>query len=292
MKWINQIGPFAVQRRESPRPDGKPYIPLTNPRAFVLHTTEGTSIENAWNTLNANRSAPHFLVGEGRIIQMRPLDVQAATLRDNGGGWHPNEVGWQVECVGMSLGIVNKLTPATWKPLVALTAFVHETLGIPLRRPEGWRDDLSDIKTMIATNNTRRQTRLAVTFNGLLHHLEIPDQDPTWHWDCGALNNTALIAEAEGDDVSFSEYQAGWQAHRAGIVRDPDWSEHKKFGWNARQEAVENPQTDAHTHPYAPVEHAHPLPSHAHLYSPVGHAHPPASHTHPHHVHGEDVPVP
>jgi len=203
--WVDRIGSFDVGRRESKRPGGQPYIPLANPRAFVLHTTEGTTVDGAWQTLNERGSAPHFLVGENRIVQMRPLDVQAATLRDNGGGWHPNDVGWQVECVGKSLGIVHKLTPSTWEPLVALTSFVAEVLGVPLRRPDGWRDDLSDITTMLATNNTRRQTRIAVTFRGILHHMEIPDQDPTWHWDCGALNNTALIAEAKGDDMTPEE---------------------------------------------------------------------------------------
>lgn len=92
-----------VEKQEGPRPGGQPFIPLVNPRVLVLHTTEGSTVDGAVSTLRSKFSPPHFVVGEDRIVQMRPLTVQAATLRDNGGEFRPNSVGWQVEAVGRTI---------------------------------------------------------------------------------------------------------------------------------------------------------------------------------------------
>lgn len=212
--WVARIGEYDVRKKESPRPGGQPYIGLEHPRAFVIHTTEGSSIEGAWNTLDAKGAAPHFIVGEDQIWQTRPLDAQAATLVD--APWHPNSVGWQVESVGFSReSPVNKLSIRTWKPLVALTAFMADEMGVPLRRPNGWKDDLSDIGTILATTlNTRRRSEVAKSFHGLLGHLDIPDNS---HWDPGALDYTALIDEAKGDeDMGFEEFKQGVKAANQG----------------------------------------------------------------------------
>jgi hypothetical protein len=258
---------FLVVRRESPRPNGQSYIRLSDPTAFVIHTTEGSTVDGAWNTLNSRGSAPHFLVGEHRIIQMRPLWAQAATLRDNGGSWHPNSVGWQIESVGHASQDVHKLTPPSWDPLVAVTAFMAETKDVPLARPSGWRDDLDDITTILASDNTRRRTRKAVGFRGLLMHLEIPDQSPTWHWDAGALNFTDLIAEStalleDEMDERLDAYREGWNLRKQGKPK-PASGPWKRFGWEAAEAAFTRP---------APGD--------------------PGEHDHGRHVHGEDVPVP
>jgi len=209
-QWVDTIGQFSVQRRESPRPGGQPYIPLTAPRSLVVHTTEGDSVDSAWQTLDAKGAAPHFIVGQLRIVQCRPLDVQAATLvTDSSAGFFANSLGWQVECVGHAEQTVHQLTPATWQPLVALARFMHEQRGIPYDRPEGWRDNCSDITTTLASNNTRRQSRRAIGFRGFLGHLDIPNQAPTWHWDPGALDYSALFDQAQGDDMAFAQYRAG-----------------------------------------------------------------------------------
>jgi N-acetylmuramoyl-L-alanine amidase len=184
---------YKVEKEEGPRPDGQPYHPLANPRAMVLHTTEGSTVSGAVATLRSNSDAPHFVVGEDRIVQMRPLTAQAATLRDNGGDFHPNSVGWQVESVGFAKQTPHRLTPATLRPLVAVAAFALEELGVPLLRPDGWRDDLKDITTIMATDNTRRKSRKAATFKGWVMHLEIPEQQDTWHWDAGAFDFAAFF---------------------------------------------------------------------------------------------------
>lgn len=257
---VGDLDGFVVQRRESPRPGGQPYLPLINPQAFIIHTTEGPSVDGAWSTLNSKGAAPHFIVGEGRIVQMRPMGAQGATVHDH------NDIGWQVECVGFSKLFVHQLTLPTWRPLVALTRFFHEVKGVPMRRPDGWKDDCSDISTALATDNTRRRSRRALTFSGLLGHLDIPDQSPTWHWDPGCLSYAALIQEVgEDTDMSFEEFKAGWKAHRAGVTNNPDWPDDKNFGWFARNEAVENPKSQAHEHVgYAAKSHSHPADAHEH----------------------------
>ena len=209
--WVARIGSFDVQCRESPRPGGQAYIPLSPKRTLIVHTTEGDTVDGAWTTLNSKGAAPHFIIGQGRIVQCRPLDAQAATLvTDSSAGFFANSLGWQVECVGHALGMVHRLTPATWAPLVALARFFNTSFGVPLARPDGWKDDLSDISTMLATNNTRRQSRRAIGFNGFLGHLDIPNQAPTWHWDPGALSYTALFEQVRGDtDMAFDDYLDG-----------------------------------------------------------------------------------
>jgi N-acetylmuramoyl-L-alanine amidase len=158
----------------------------------VVHTTEGSTVKGAIDVLRSNSDGANWVIGEGRIIQGRPIGAQGASLRQH------NDVGQQVECVGHAKEKLHRLTADTWEPLIALTAFLHEEFGMPLRRPEGWADDCSDITTILATNNTRRLSRKALGFRGLLGHLDIPDQAKTWHWDPGALDYTALIDEAGG----------------------------------------------------------------------------------------------
>lgn len=213
MKWTQRVGSYEVQERESRRPGGQAYIPLGDAYQVVLHTTEGTSVDGAWNTLNSNGSAPHFLVGEGRIVQMRPLDVQAATLRDNASDpGHPNEGRIQIEAV-FRVGDIglrpHRMVPGTFGPLVHLARYLKDELGIPLARPGGWPDDLrqDDPGGVWAGNNSRRKSRRADGFRGWVGHIEIPDQSPTWHWDPGSFEYAALFEAAEvlggeGDEMT------------------------------------------------------------------------------------------
>ena len=83
------------------------------------------------------------------------------------------------------------------------------------------------------------------------------------------------LAREELTDMSFEEFRAGWKAHRAGIVNNPDWPDDKNFGWSARNEAVENPRPEAHEHV---------------TYAPKGHGHGDTYSRSPH-VHGEDIEV-
>lgn len=238
MKWVSRIGEYVVERQEGKRPGGQAYRPLTNPHGLCVHTTEGWTVAGAVSTLRKNYSAPHFVVGENKIVQMRPLDAEGATLRAH------NDLYWQVECVGHSKQSLHSLTPDTWKPLVALLSYMHEVHGVKLARPNGWRDDLKDIKTILATDNTRRKQRTALTFHGLVGHMEVPDQGPTWHWDPGALDYSALIADAtptpappEDTDMEFKEWIKGWQAHENGEPKpsDPGFA---RRGWVDRDQIV------------------------------------------------------
>lgn len=273
MTWLTTIGPYRAQKRESPRPGGKPYIPLSDPRSLIVHTTEGPSVDGAWNTLNQKGAAPHFIVGENRIVQMRPLDVQAATLvTDADAGFWANALGWQVECVGHAQQSLHKLTASSWNPLAALATYFHERQGVPLRRPDGWRDNCSDITTILASNNTRRQSRKAIGFRGFLGHLDVPNQSPTWHWDPGALDYTALFAEIEeASDVAFGQDQiAGSKAFRAGKPLPPGSPPGFVYGYNLEKRiavAAANPKPADHEHP--PDLHTHvDLASERHVHGP------------------------
>lgn len=213
--WIDgrKLGPYTVQKKELPRSGGQAYLPLSSPKAFVVHTTEGSSVAGAIGALASAYSAPHFVVGENRIVQTRPLTAQAATLRSH------NDVGWQVESVGFSKTQLYTLPSATWGPLVEVSRFVHEELGVPLARPDGWRDDCSDMAMPWSADNRRRKSRDALGFRGFVGHVDIPDQDPTWHWDPGALNYTELFAavsgtSTEGEDKMLDDYVNGQVAAR------------------------------------------------------------------------------
>ena len=211
MDWIEgrSLSGIEVEKREGKRKGGKPFIPLTDPQAVVVHTTEGPTLSGGVNTLLKKFSAPHFVVGEDRIVQMRPLNAQGASLADKGSDdFHANSVGWQIESVGFSKKKLHRLTPSTWKPLVAVCTFLHQEFGVPLVRPEGWLEDCSDITTILATNNTRRKSRGAIGFHGFLGHLDMPDQGDNWHWDPGAFQYTALFEEVSGDMPQFDERTA------------------------------------------------------------------------------------
>lgn len=197
--WIDSIGGIRVERMEGPRPGGQAYLYLklsTDTARVIWHTTEGSSVEGAVARLREQFSAPHFVIGPDRIVQMRPLWAQAATVRGD------NSNAWQVEVVGFS-----KTTPwlpeaPTRRPFVALLRFFNDRLGVPLARPDGWKDDCSDIEGVWATEgNSRRRSGRATTFRGHVMHLEWPGNT---HWDQGAIRWSDLLEEAR-DDMTDAE---------------------------------------------------------------------------------------
>lgn len=251
MKWVDRIGEYNVEKKEGPRPGGQPYIPLSNPKAFVLHTTEGNSVDGAVATLRSRFSCPHFVVGENRIVQMRPLDGEGATLVNH------NDIGWQVESVGHSSQSLHLLTPATLNPLIALGVFVTQELNVPLARPNQWKDNGSDIDGIWAANNSRRKSRTALGFRGWVGHLDVPDQDPTWHWDPGAFNYTEFFARVAGgtgdDEVGYAEYKEGIKRRKADKPRPAEEGD-LRFGWDVQdsiEKAKELPK------PTEPGPHSH-----------------------------------
>lgn len=65
IRWVDRIHTYTVERREIPRPDGKPYYINSSTLIGVLQTTEGTTVDGAWNSLSKNSIAPILLPARG-----------------------------------------------------------------------------------------------------------------------------------------------------------------------------------------------------------------------------------
>ena len=201
MDWLSEdVFGFRVEKKEIPRPGGAPYHQTSNTSIGVLHTTEGSTVDGAWRTLSQAGSAPHFITGEGRIVQCRPLTAQGSALRTNS-PHHPNaDAQVQIEMVAFSKETLWLPGPETLEPSVALLAFCARDLGIPLRIPAEWPDNCSDVPPRWAANNARRQNAangLWPAEKGWWMHMEVPWQNPSWHWDCGALKRSEMVRMAE-----------------------------------------------------------------------------------------------
>lgn len=235
---MTRIGEFNVERMEGPRPGNQDYLPLGIGVSLVIgHTTEGSTVNGAVGTLRSNFSAPHFVIGERRIVQMRPGWAQAATVRGD------NSRAWQVEKVGFASQKVHRLTPATWDPDVALTRWFHEEQGVPLATVPGWRDDLSDITTILAIEgNTRRLTGKALQHRGFVMHLDVPKNS---HWDEGAYDWSALFAEVRGgdDEMGYAEFEKGLRARRQGKPVPKDATGDFKLGYDVARDIEEARKT-------------------------------------------------
>lgn len=231
MEWIagQSLSGFTVEKHESARSAGKPYYPMGQTGIGCLHTTEGSSVSGALVILAKNFDASHFVVGEDRIVQCRPLGVQAAALHSPQNQFA--EI--QIECVGFSQQKLwmfddwarhtylagNKQVPipipkgSTLKPLVALMAWAVQNRNIPLVRPSvSWKDDMGDVKPYPSSNNNRRTSGVWPNVKGWYGHLEVANQQPSWHWDPGALSYAGLFAQVQallGGIHSLSDITAG-----------------------------------------------------------------------------------
>ena len=84
--WLDgqNIFGFTVEKREIPRPGHAPYFVMPVQTGIgVLHTTEGNDIQSALDAMDGSTKPPdpcHFIAGENRIVQTRPIGVQAASL--------------------------------------------------------------------------------------------------------------------------------------------------------------------------------------------------------------------
>ncbi len=207
--WLTKVFDFNVERREIPRAGGKLYRPMGRTQIGVLHTTEGPGVDSAWSTLKNNPggpSAPHFIVGQNRIVQCRPIGVQAAALKGSATSNGNQFASVQVEMCAFTGGNSNfqkhGMDPwlpedSTLKPLAALMAYCSANgIDIPLARPHAnWKDDCSDITTIWATDkNTRRLSGVWPTAKGWYYHLEVPGNN---HYDCGAMRSAELFAMAK-----------------------------------------------------------------------------------------------
>ena len=192
--WIDRIGSFEVERAEIKRPNNKPYFNNSHTRIGVLHTTEGDNVHGAFVTLKANHSAPHFIAGEGRILQCRPVTKQAAALRSST-QYNPNtDAALQIEMVGRSKQSLWLPADGSLLPVVAIMNWAEgDPLNIPLQRPaDAWLDDCTDVELPWATTkNGRRLTKnIWPKVAGWYMHMEVPVND---HWDCGALRLREML---------------------------------------------------------------------------------------------------
>ena len=208
---------ITVEIRPIPRSAGQDFRPVdADADSGVLHTGEGDlepgdpgdpgDPDQLWGTLNLKHVGP-WICGEGRIIQTRPIGVQSAALRENP-PHNPNaQVRMDIETTADS-----STSPWLWKPndleaVVALMAFAAIEGLVPAIIPNGW-PDLPDPACPLpwAANNARRQQAAAGKWPapGWWMHLEVPWSDPTWHWDCGALQRVALIQLVQAKVQEFN----------------------------------------------------------------------------------------
>jgi hypothetical protein len=194
-KWLSKIGTWDVERVEIKRKGGAPYFPVVRSRQGVLHTSEGTNVNTLITTLRDKFSPYHLAVAPGRILQFRPLDVQAGSLRKDMNRAAQAQIVMVLSC---------KETPwlpppALRDPLVALLRYFKDVEGIPLQEPDtGWPSDYSDMNGQIwANNNIRRRAALKNAWwgqrPGWWQHFEVPNQAPTWHHDCWRLRRKELL---------------------------------------------------------------------------------------------------
>lgn len=199
--WVERIGDFVVERAEIKRPGNRPYFNNSHTRIGVLHTTEGNDVKGAFATLSANHSAPHFIAGDHRILQCRPITKQAAALRSTK-QYNPNtDAALQIEMVGRSKQSLWLPPDTSLAPVVAIMRWATgDPLDIPLTRPvDSWLDDCTDVKLPWAvTSNARRTIKnIWPKVAGWYMHMEVPVNN---HWDCGALRLREMLQMAGQQD--------------------------------------------------------------------------------------------
>lgn len=186
---------------------------LKRPVNIVLHTTEGPEDSDPRPTFKARGDAPHFAVSArngGTIWQLRSLDQWAAALRHGTippGQDSPNAHAVQIEICGYT-GDGNgayaawSLSPLMLRLTAAAVAYMAQHHAVPLAYPNpAWKDDCSDMPHPWAVNNARRKWAGFggnwPNRRGVWGHVDVPWQDPTWHYDPGALNRTQIINAAK-----------------------------------------------------------------------------------------------
>jgi len=196
--WIKRIGDFEVERAEIKRPGNQPFIDSAHTRIGVLHTTEGNNVAGAFATLSSSNSAPHFIAGEFRILQCRPITKQGAALLKSK-QYNPNrDAALQIEMVGKSKKDTLWLPPASsLEPVLAIMRWGQgDPLNIPLVRPvDAWLDDCSDVPLPWAVSNNARRLRQNTwpKIAGWYMHMEVPVNN---HWDCGKLRFREMLQMA------------------------------------------------------------------------------------------------
>jgi hypothetical protein len=169
--------------------------PYTSPLdKFLIHTTEGGSIDGAISAYRANNSWPHLTVDArvGRaptITGHLDLDVAARSLRNMAGGVQTNTDGViQIEVVG------NAANPAgiDWAWIGEhVVGPICQTMGIPVHSTVRW----VPYPQSYGLNASQRLSGAAWTaFQGVLGHQHAPEND---HGDPGAIPILVVLDAAK-----------------------------------------------------------------------------------------------
>jgi hypothetical protein len=186
---------YQVQRR----PDG-PFLELAKrPPNLVLHTTEGNTVDGAYNTLVSKGFESQWLVGEHRIVQIKPVWAKGFSSDTE------DDEAMQVEVVGRSNLEVWLPPPPSLFPLVALTAMLHdnELITTGLRRPtDEWPLKLDRLPAA-KEDYYRRHAGLWPHRAGVYGHVDLPNDE---HWDPGSFDYPRFFKMVrdvlEGDDMT------------------------------------------------------------------------------------------
>ena len=190
--WLETAGKFTVEH--VPCPHFSEPVNLAGPRTGVIHTTEGGSIDGAMSVFRQH-FAPHFVVGQGRVLQLVQVGTIGAALIHH----NPDTI-VQIEVVGFSKQQLWFPDDATAETLAALMATCQREYGIPLTHP--WPD--GDFG--IAGDNPHRHAGRWGVIAGWYGHGDVPPPDN--HWDPGALQWSKLFALAGG--MSDILHAPGW----------------------------------------------------------------------------------
>lgn len=184
--WLWSACGMRVEHIPCPRPGGS--VDAAVPAAGVLHTVEGGF--DSGLTVFRKSSAPHFLIGPGRIAQLIPLGAMAAALKHTS---DPPTNGWarvQIEVAGYSQQKPYRFDRPTEDALARLLAALQILGVVPLVRP--FPDPLPP-PPWATTSFVRRRSGKWGSAEGWFGHLEIPENS---HWDPGALEWTRLLLAA------------------------------------------------------------------------------------------------
>lgn len=205
-----------------------------SPVNLVLHTTETDSL------VGDLQFPSNFQCGEGKIVQ----HIQLGRSGDAVFTYDRDCIG--IEMVGRSqLGL---WLPGlqTLGPTVALVAWLHSTGRIKtgLKRPPALAN-LPVVLDKLPAAVVTYYRRMAPTQDGVYGHVDLSGGNS--HWDPGSFNYPVFFQRVQAqlgggdDDVAFADFQEGWNANQDGQPMGANWPDDKKFGWKARNQAVNQP---------------------------------------------------
>lgn len=206
----------------------------TGERYFTWHTFEGSDIQHRMTALqgaaalNRAGSTPHFCGNPitGDLVQMLPADVGAYTLANAPGGPETNRAGsihMQIEMLAEAREPWTEYaTPAGWAMVARLMDFL-ESWGIPRVWPAG-----QPAATAAGPHN-----RIGPGPPGHYGHSQWKDQEPSLHWDPGALDIRRILAATTAADPDPKVLARQRELVAAGLLEASD------------VDGIDGPQTQA-----------------------------------------------